>query len=146
MIEVRELGQAHFSDWAKQRKALWPAQPAGELAAELSDFLADPVQAAFGAFDGNLLVGFSEVSERPWGEECLTRPVGWLEAVYVVPSHRRRGIGQMLVKAAEDWVRARGLKEFGSDALIDNAVSIKAHGEWGFTETQRAVSFRKELK
>jgi len=146
MIEVRELGQAHFSDWAAQRKALWPAQPAGELAAELEAFMGDPVQAAFGAFDDNLLVGFSEVSERPWGEECLTRPVGWLEAVYVVPSHRRRGVGAMLVRAAEDWVRARGLKEFGSDALIDNTVSIRAHGEWGFTETQRAVSFRKELK
>jgi aminoglycoside 6'-N-acetyltransferase I len=146
MIEIRELGEAHFADWAGQRKALWPEQPAGELALELRDFMADPVQAAFGAFDGNLLVGFAEVSERPWGEECLTRPVGWLEAIYVIPSHRRRGVGAMLVKAAEDWVRARGIREFGSDALIDNAASIAAHGAWGFAETQRTVSFRKELK
>jgi|TARA_A100001391_G_scaffold8217_3_gene5385 aminoglycoside 6'-N-acetyltransferase I len=81
----------------------------------------------------------------PWGEGCDTAPVGWLEAVYVVPERRRSGIARALVAAVESWSRTKGLKELGSDALIENALSIARHAQWGFVETERLVMFRKVL-
>ncbi len=40
---------------------------------------------------------------------------------------------------------ARGLRELGSDALMDNTASHAAHRAWGFTETERVIYFRKVL-
>jgi len=57
---------------------------------------------------------------------------------------RRKGVGAMLVRAAEDWARHQGCSEFGSDTEIDNAASI-AHKALGFEETERLVCFRKTL-
>ena len=40
---------------------------------------------------------------------------------------------------------ARGFREIGSDALLDNEASHAAHRDWGFSETERVVYFRKAL-
>ena len=42
--------------------------------------------------------------------------------------------------------RARGFREIGSDALLDNRASHAAHAGWGFAETERVVYFRKVLE
>ncbi len=146
MAEIRRLGEADRETWARMRGALWPDEDAGELARELTDLLADANQAAFGAFEAARMVGFAESSERSWGDGTLTRPVGWLEGIYVVPDRRRAGLAAALVAAVEDWGRGRGLTELGSDARADNLVSIAAHSSWGFEETERLVLFRKALK
>lgn len=145
MVEIRPLAEADRPKWQEMRSALWPDQDPEELAGELTDFLADPNQHALGAFADDRLIGFAECSERPWGEECHTKPVAWLEAIYIEPDLRRGGVGASLVRAVEAWARGRNLRELGSDSLIDNQVSITAHGRWGFTETQRIISFRKGL-
>jgi aminoglycoside 6'-N-acetyltransferase I len=146
MAEIRRLGEADRATWAAMRAALWPDDDAGELAHDLPEFLADPRQAAFGAFDRQEMVGFAECSERAWGDGTLTRPVGWLEGIYVVPDRRRTGIAAALVAEVEAWCRARSLSELGSDALADNHASIAAHASWGFEQTERLVLFRKALK
>jgi hypothetical protein len=46
---------------------------------------------------------------------------------------------------AEQWARARGLREFGSDTGVDNEVSIAAHRALGFRENDRIVQFLKPL-
>jgi aminoglycoside 6'-N-acetyltransferase I len=50
-----------------------------------------------------------------------------------------------LVEAAESWARSKGCLWMASDALIDNAVSIVAHGRLGYREVERLVHFAKEL-
>ena len=57
---------------------------------------------------GGELVGFVEVALRDWAEGCSTRPVGYIEAWYVEPSHRRLGIGRTLIEAAEHSVHRHG--------------------------------------
>lgn len=146
MPEIRRLGEADRGTWAEMRAALWPHEDPGELERELIEFASDTGQAAFGAFEEDRMVGFAECAERPWGDGMQTRPVGWLEGIYVVPDRRRAGLAAALVAAVEDWTRSRGLTELGSDALIDNHVSIAAHASWGFEQTQRLVMFRKALK
>ncbi|HVW93177.1 MAG TPA: GNAT family N-acetyltransferase [Devosia sp.] len=141
----RPLAAADAPGWGALRHALWPAEPLDELQAELGPMLEAGDFAGFGMFDGGTLIGFAEVSERPYGDGCVTAPVAWLEAIYILPAWRRRGIARQLVAAAEGWARARGLSELGSDAALDNLVSRLSHARWGFEETERVVRFRKQL-
>jgi aminoglycoside 6'-N-acetyltransferase I len=145
-IALRQLDEADAIGWATLRHALWPTEATAELLAELSSMLAAGDFVGFGAFDGERLVGFAEVSQRPYGDGCATAPVGWLEGIYILPAFRRHGIARRLVTAAEEWTRARGLGELGSDADFDNLISRLGHAHWGFEETGRAVRFRKVLR
>ena len=91
------------------------------------------------------LVGFAELSLRPYAEDCRTSPVAFLEGWYVTPSMRRQGVGRALVRAAEEWGRAQGCREFGSDTQFDNSASIAAHLALGFDDAGALRSFRKDL-
>ena len=142
---LRPLTLADRPAWADLRHALWPHATALELRAELAQMLEGDF-IGVGCFEAARLVGFAEVSVRPYGDGCDTAPVPWLEGIYVLPAYRRRGIGRRLLEHIEDWARGRGFTELGSDADLDNLTSRLSHALWGFTETGRAVRFRKVLK
>lgn len=86
-----------------------------------------------------------EVRELRPDEHRSTRPVGYIEAWYVQPEHRRSGIGRRLVEAAEGWVLSRGCTEMGSDADLGNEISHRAHRALLYTEVTRLVLFSKKL-
>lgn len=105
--------------------------------------VARPVQRdARGTFDP---VGFAEVSLRPFAEGCQSTPVGYLEGWFVVASLRGRGIGRMLLEAAERWAHDKGCREFASDAELHNAQSLAAHRRVGFDAVCDIRCFRKPL-
>src|SRR2546427_37738 len=58
---------------------------------------------------------------------------------------RRKGVGRMLVKAAEDWASSMGHRQLGSDADVENVVGAAAHGAMGFREVETIRCFIKEL-
>ena len=129
--------------WARMRHALWPE--ADQHASDMERVLASPDEWAFLAEAGGVPAGFAEISIRKFANGCETAPVPFLEGIWVEPEFRRRGIGRRLVAHVEAFVRARGFREIGSDALIDNGASHAAHAAWGFSETERVVYFRKGL-
>jgi GNAT superfamily N-acetyltransferase len=94
---------------------------------------------------GGAIAGFVALAVRPWADGCLTAPVPFVEGWYVAPDARRRGIGAALIRAAEEWARAQGFEELGSDALLENSVSLRAHRRLGFLPTERIQYFRKDL-
>jgi aminoglycoside 6'-N-acetyltransferase I len=131
------------------RQALWPSAP-GEHAAEIAAFFAgdrlDPAE-AFIAVDGEGgAVGFAEASIRSHAEGCSPGRVAYLEGWFVEPASRREGVGAALMAAVEEWGRAQGCTELGSDADLQNGGSAAAHRALGFTEVGRIVSFRKALR
>jgi aminoglycoside 6'-N-acetyltransferase I len=91
------------------------------------------------------IVGFAEVSIRPYAEGCQTDRVGYLEGWFVVGDLRGRGIGRRLVAAAEEWARAQGCAEFASDAEAANEASASAHRALGFTDVGLVRCFKKDL-
>jgi aminoglycoside 6'-N-acetyltransferase I len=91
------------------------------------------------------LGGFASYALRPWAEGCASRPVPYLEGWWVAPDLRRGGVGRALVAAVEEWARAGGYAELGSDADADNALGLAAHGAVGFQPTERLQFFRKRL-
>jgi len=129
------------------RALLWPDENPEELAAELDKFRADPTQVAFVAErDDGRLCGFAEASVRRYANSNDESPCAFLEGWWVDEDVRRAGVGRALVAAVEDWARAQGFTELGSDALLDNTPSHAAHRALGFEERERVVYFRKWVR
>ena len=137
--------------WARLRHALWPhADPAellGEAQAFVSGATIPTIACAFLAEDGAAgnVVGFVELSIRPFADGCQSRPIPFVEGWYVEPGARRRGIGRALMARAERWARDSGFNELASDTEIDNIASLRAHERCGFEEVERLVKLRKPL-
>jgi aminoglycoside 6'-N-acetyltransferase I len=126
---------------------LWPEGPEAEHRVEAEAFFATSTtpQAVLLAEVDAGIVGFAEVSIRPYAEGCQTDRVGYLEGWFVVGDLRGRGIGRRLVAAAEEWARAQGCAEFASDAEAANEASASAHRALGFTDVGLVRCFKKDL-
>jgi aminoglycoside 6'-N-acetyltransferase I len=144
---VRRAQQGDEPEWLRMRLALWPHCSKEAHESEISALLRDQAQAAaFVSERGeNGLCGFIEVYIRPFAEGCRTRPVGHIEGWYVDRESRWKGIGKLLVVAAEQWARAKGCKEMASDAEVSNLDGEEAHRRLGYTECSRLVHFKKDL-
>lgn len=124
---------------------LWPDHTLEEMTAEFAALLASPEAAVFLAEDG-APVGFAQCQIRhDYVEGASASPTGYLEGVYVAPSHQHRGIAGQLLAACEGWAKTRGCTEFASDCEIDNAASLAFHLAKGFTEASRNIHFIKPL-
>ena len=143
---ARAVQPADHAEWVRMRSALHGASD--DHARETRDIL-DGRVGDYGVFvvaraEGGLC-GYVEVGERPCAEGCTSSPVAYLESWWVDDDVRGQGVGGELVRAAEEWARARGRTEIASDALLDNLVSHAAHRALGFEEVERIVCMRKDL-
>jgi aminoglycoside 6'-N-acetyltransferase I len=135
-------------DWQRMRQALWPEITEEEKTRETKAMMAEQsrffIRIATGADDRS--AGFVEATLRlDYVNGCVTSPVVFLEGIYVEPWARRRGAARLLVDAVASWGRARGCREFASDAFLKDAESHAMHRALGFEETERVVYFRKDL-
>ncbi|MGH7034219.1 MAG: GNAT family N-acetyltransferase [Stellaceae bacterium] len=145
-ITIRALTARDRATWAQMRAALWPEESIAAHRRAIDEILADPECWSFIAEgeDGAAL-GFAEVALRKYANGCDSRPVSFLEGIWVAPQTRRQGIGKHLLAHIEAFLVAKGFRELGSDTPIDNRLSQDAHRGWGFAETERVVYFRKGL-
>ena len=146
---VRRAQAGDAAPWAALREALWPDEDPSRHLEDAADILGRPERAvAFLAFDERgAAIGFAEATLRSdYVNGTESSPVGFLEGWYVVPAQRGTGIGRALVTAVERWTQQCGCAELGSDALLDNVDSHRAHAACGFEETERVVYFRKRLQ
>ena len=144
-IEIRLLGEQDRTVWANMRHALWPEGGLEEHERDTARVLADADYWAFVAMQDGHAIGFAEIAIRKYANGCESQPVPFLEGIWVDPRYRRSGVGRRLIAHVESFVKARGFREIGSDALLDNRASHAAHAGWGFAETERVVYFRKIL-
>jgi aminoglycoside 6'-N-acetyltransferase I len=147
-IEIRAATPGDHAGWLDLRRALWPDLSDVLQRDEMTAWRARPdgvVLIAVETTAANRVVGFVEVGTRSVADGCESSPVAYLEGWYVDAGMRRRGIGAALVRAAEDWARGRGFREFASDAELANTLSQQAHGALGFKEVGRSVLYVKAL-
>ena len=149
-IKIRLAASRDVPAWLALRHTLWPDCGEDEHRNEIKRFFTDdfpryPWAALVAEDESGALVGFAELSVRQYAEGCRTNRVAYLEGWYVAPSARGCGIGRALVCAAEDWGRAQGCTEIGSDADIDNDLSAKAHRALGFDDVGLVRCFRKDI-
>lgn len=147
-MRIRPIELRDRQAWAAMRAELWPEEDPDWLAHEtLQHFGGSEIgPAIFIAEDSDARpVGFLELALRTYAEGCEASPVPFIEAWYVSPLVRFRGVGRRLVEAAENWARIRGFREIGSDTQLSNAASQEAHAKLGFEEAERIVAYRKTL-
>lgn len=138
-----------LAEWIRLRRALWPDCSPARQWLEIQQFAASqsPGIVVVAERNNGGLCGFAEVSvRREHVDGTSSVPVAYLEAWFVEPDVRGRGIGRQLLRAVEEWAAARGLKELASDAELENKASIDAHASCGFAETSRAVHFIKPIR
>jgi GNAT superfamily N-acetyltransferase len=155
-VQVRPVYRPDRDEWVRMRSALWPDDGGAGHGDDVDAFFATgtfrwsetllPWKVLVAERPAGGLCGFVEASVRPFAEDFTTRPVGYVEGWFVDPDVRRQGIGRRLVKAAEEWAAVHGCVEMASDALLENAVSHKAHKALGFEESGRLVHFHKRLE
>ncbi len=145
-FNVRQMNAADVKVWAGMRAALWPGDPLEIHAEDIGRMLGGRKTWGFIAETlTGAAAGFAELAIRDYANGCETRPVGFLEGIWVAPEFRRQGAGATLIAHIEGFLIARGFREIGSDAFINDSLSHEAHAGWGFSETERVVYFRKTL-
>lgn len=144
-VTIRQANRDDLGPWVSMRMQLWPESDRAAHLAELDDLSGDSRFRGWLALDGAAHVGFAEAFIRPFANGCDSRPVVFLEGIWVQPRYRRRQVGARLLGAVEQWATALGIDELGSDADIANELSLLCHGRWGFAEMERVVCFRKRL-
>ncbi len=145
-MPIRPLEERDIPRWIALRTELWPHESPAELDREGRAALeAEPPLVVFVAEENGTPVGFLELGLRSVVEGCTSSPVPYVEGWYVAADWRRRGVGGALMQAAEEWSRARGYTELGSDTEEVNRLSRAAHAALGFEEVETLVVFRKPL-
>ena len=147
MIIIRAVKSEDTSVWLFMRQELWPEDSEAEHREEIERFFADelPWTVLLAEDDNARVLGFVELSIRPYAEGCKSNKVAYLEGWFVRSEARNRGVGRMLVAAAENWGRSQGCTEFASDASPDNEISIAAHRSLGFADAGLVRCFYKKL-
>jgi ribosomal protein S18 acetylase RimI-like enzyme len=64
---------------------------------------------------------------------------GWVYYVTVDPDHRFNGYGRMIMTAAEDWLRARGIEKLQLMVRGDNAEVHAFYRSLGYYDQERVV-------
>ena len=146
-MKVRKMAGSDKPRWLELRRALWPDCPAARHRLEMDQWQRSHGVVLLAESAGGRAVGFAEISIR-WEhvEDTLSAPVPYLEAWYVVPGHRRKGVGKALIERAKDWAMGAGISELASDAENDNRQAMRALRGLGFREVGRSVHFVRPLR
>lgn len=146
---IRAAEPTDIQAWTRLRADLWPDEPLSVHRKEAEQLLesSPPTGIVYLAETSeDSLCAFCEASlRRDAVNGCSTKSVAFIEGIYVRPSHRRQGLGRLLIDAVRGWALRAGCKEIASDASLDNTASQAFHRAVGFEETERTVFFRRTL-
>ncbi|MBO9136263.1 GNAT family N-acetyltransferase (plasmid) [Rhizobium sp. B230/85] len=145
-ILIRKMQRTDSDLWAAMRSRLWDRLSVEEHSADIERLWnGEKGNGYIAQTPDRTAVGFAEISIRDYANGCTAQPVPFLEGIWIDPSHRRTGIGRLLITNITDDLIVQGFHELCSDADIGNRRSHQAHNNWGFSETTRVVCFRKPL-
>lgn len=133
------VGRETERAWAELCAELWPHHEIGEF---LSERKAGGYQHEYLYLVDERPIAFISLSLRhDYVEGTSSRPVGYIEGIYVRQEHRKMGIARELVAFARRWSAERGCAELASDCLLENEVSRAFHRRVGFQEANVIVCF-----
>lgn len=147
-MRIRRATQTDLAGWLALRRLLWPGQPEHLIQSEVLPMYTSPTEFALLAFApqaGEIPVGLIEINVRDQAPGSDYQPIPYVEAWYVLPDYRRRGIGRALLEAAETWARAAGFAAIASDTTDDYPISPAAHAGLGFQVVEVEYHFFKRL-
>lgn len=81
--------------------------------------------------DGEPAIGGLVLANFNWSLKFAGRAL-WIEALYVTPRARRRGIGAQLVERTLDWAEAHGIRGIDLEAYRGNTPASVLYRSLGF--------------
>lgn len=143
---IRKAGGEDLEILAQLAVALWNQHSAQALKYEFAAVMAAAQGVFFLKQEHEKPVGFAQCQLRhDYVEGANSRPVGYLEGIFVQPEYRHRGYGRQLLGACERWAESMGCREFASDCQLDNEAGYRFHLQVGFSEANRIICFTKKL-
>ncbi len=121
---------------------LYPASDSAHLAVTIEQYLSSQTPIWWVEFgEGSAAGGLpSSRSVQPiaglWLGNAIDQASGDRHAhiflLYVLPSHRRKGIGAALVRHAENWARERGDRQIGLQVFTSNRAALQLYQTLGY--------------
>ncbi|MCL2819640.1 MAG: GNAT family N-acetyltransferase [Oscillospiraceae bacterium] len=94
----------------------------------------------------NKYVGMMHISVRSdYVNGTDTSPVLFLEAIYVLPDYRKKGVARKFIEFAENIAKEKEITQLASDCLLENTISELFHKSCGFREEERVICFVKDV-
>ncbi len=101
---------------------------------ELAQFIAHGESRTWVAEEGGAIAGFLIAGREPGG-------VGHFITVDVAAEWRRRGVGRMLMDAAEKWARRQGLKMLYLETAEDNVAAQAFYEALGYAKYEKINNY-----
>lgn len=123
----------NIEDFIPLAFALWPHESQDFWKKEFYRILNSQNETGFICKKNGESVGFITMGLRfEYVPKAKTRPVGFIEGIYVKDQYRKRGVARKLYDLGENWVKAKGCTEMASDTWDWNTNSILFHEKLGF--------------
>ena len=143
---VRKAGIENLEELADLAVLMWTENTVQDLIDEFSDLVSKDDARFFLKYHQDIPVGFAQCQLRyDYVEGTDSRPVGYLEGIFIKEEYRHKGYAGELLSECEKWANEKGCKEFASDCEIDNNSSYGFHMAMGFEEANRIICFTKKL-
>ena len=136
---IRKAKKADLLSLSRMTRKMWPDAKTSEIFVPKHHF--------YVAEQAGKLIAFIMLNARQDYVPGSSRsPVGYIEGIFVEKNWRKKNVGRLLVKAAEEWCREKGLNELGSDVKPGNKISQKFHSRVGFTREELVVPYIKKVR
>lgn len=125
---------------------MWQDHTIEELTSDFEELLIKEECAIYIYKLDDKAIAFAQCQLRhDYVEGTDSRPVGYLEGIFVQEEYRKKGYAKELLNACEKWAKEMGCTEFASDCELTNSESLTFHLKMGFIEANRIICFTKEL-
>jgi ribosomal protein S18 acetylase RimI-like enzyme len=136
--EIGRLGallvKEHYDFDPRRFLAATPGTPAG-YAAFLSAQLEAPDKAVLVADDNGNVIGYAYAAVEGYDYMALRGPAGVLHDIIVDPEHRGQGVGRLLLNAALEFFRSRGVPRVVLATAERNEAAQRLFASMGFRPT-----------
>jgi ribosomal protein S18 acetylase RimI-like enzyme len=103
----------------------------GDISGRFRESIESETSATLIALDDGETVGYASLSVREQPQFYKVKRVGGISAIMVVPAHRRRGVGTMIMLEAKRYFREQGLKYYTFYTAVANEPAIKLYKKLG---------------
>jgi len=136
-LEIRDIADQDVPDVIALWNAAGVARPWNDPARDIAFARRDTHSTVLVGFDSGEIVASAMVGED--GHR------GWVYYVAISPGRQRSGLGRVMMQAAEDWLKQRGLWKVQLLVRSDNAQATKFYDQLGYRDT-RSVCLQKILE
>ena len=146
LLRIGHLGallvEEHYGFDPRRFLAARPGTPEG-YASFISTQLEDPDKSALVAEVNGDVVGYAYAAVEEYDYMALRGPAGVLHDVIVVPEHRGRGVGRLLINATLEFFRSRGVPRVVLSTAERNEAAQRLFASMGFRRTM--IEMTREL-